>query len=152
MRFNSGQIIIISIIGFIASLALHLLTILKIYFAGNPEIIILTAGMIIALIQVSRELKNVEQEATGSNKLRLIINQMPHWMKYGLIILGVYSFFNFAQAITPNAGKGYLSLEVPPYKIRIISGFWMLGYAMVSCVVYMLQKVGGTAQNDADTD
>jgi len=152
MRFNSAQLIIISIIGFTASLVLHALTILNMYHAGNPEIILLTAGMIIVLLQESRELKDLERNTERPGLVRLIMNQMPHWMKYALILLGFYAFFNFAFAITPDASGGYVSLHVPPYKIRILSGFWIMFYGLSVCVAYAIQKETGAKQKEDMAD
>jgi hypothetical protein len=128
MNLNAKQLIILSSIGLVFSLIIHISTVFDWYQVPNPVIMILTAGILIVWLQSSKNLKLMHKANPDQHPWKTVFTLCPEWAKYLLYFFIAYAILNFAIMMSFEGGKGYVNFKVSQNKLSGLSGFWMVFY------------------------
>ena len=139
MNLSPFQLLYFSILGFAASLVIHIMTVMHLYLVSTSIMMIITAGVLIVWLQTSKNMKSTLSKNTDIHPWKFIVQNCPGWMGYFLYFLIVYAIANFALVMNFSTGSGYIDLSVSQPKLRGLSGFWL--------VFYMLGIMSGQALN-----
>ena len=123
----------------IISLVLHLLIVLRIYYPGNMISMPLTGGMLLAWLFASRAVKDMLDSHKSLN-LKSLLADLPSWWRYLLLFFTSYGIINFISTLSPESGNGWVDLNLGHDKLRGISGFWVLFYALGFSAAYLKEK------------
>lgn len=139
MNISPIQLIILSIMGFVLSLIIHLSAILNIYQVPNTIIMILTAGILLVWLQSSKNLKILHKAYPNQHPWKTVFNICPAWAKYLLYFFIIYGVLNFARIMNFDNGDAYLNFDVSQNKLSGLSGFWLAFYMLGLIFGYALQ-------------
>ena len=152
MNISSKQLILISAMGFVLSLAIHLLVAFDLYLVPNMIIMILTAGILLVWLQSSKNLKVMHKSHPDQHPWKTVFNLCPDWAKYLLYFFIVYAILNFTLTLSFGSGDEYVNFDVSQSKLRGISGFWMAFYALGLIFGYVLNIHLKNSINESNED
>lgn len=118
------------------SLIFHILIIFSIYYPGNYLSLPLTAGMIFSWLYTSAAIKDIGA-AQKEFSFNFFLSKLHPLHSYGLIFLLLYALFNFVKTFTTDNGTGWVDFDPGYHKLRGISGFWLLFYALGLTASYL---------------
>ncbi|MBN1408857.1 MAG: hypothetical protein JW956_13755 [Calditrichaceae bacterium] len=150
MNLNPKQLIILSAIGLVFSLIIHLIAISDWYQVSNTIIMILTAGILLVWLQSSKNLKVLHKAYPDQHPWKTVFTIGPEWAKYLLYFFIFYAVLNFALMMSFGSSNNYLNFEVSQSKLRGLSGFWMAFYALGLVFGYALNIHLKNFQEESD--
>jgi hypothetical protein len=130
MNISPKQLIILSVIGFVTSLVIHLIAIFDWYQISNTIIMILTAGILLVWLQSSKNLRVLHKAYPDHHPWKSVFTFCPEWAKYLLYFFILYAVLNFALIMSFGSGDNYLDFTVSQGKLSGLSGFWMVFYVL----------------------
>ena len=129
------------LIAFLASLVLHILIVLSIYYPGTMLTLILSAGMFFSWLYVSNTLKDLSGEDKDFHILQFF-QKLPPALRYLLIFFALYAFINFVITLSFDSDIGWVDFELGHDKLRGISGFWLFFYLLAFATAYLKNRFG----------
>ena len=139
MSIPSKELIILSVIGFVLSLIIHLITIFNLYQVPNAVIIILTTGILLVWLQSSKNLKIIHKAYPDQHPWKTVFTLCSNWIKYIFYFFIIYAILNFSLKMSFGNGDEYLNFDVSQNKLSGLSGFWMAFYLLGLIFGYALQ-------------
>lgn len=130
MNISPKQLIILSVIGFVLSLLIHVIAIFDWYPVSNTIIMVLTAGILLVWLQSSKNLKLLHKAYPDNHPWKTVFTLCPEWTKYILYIFIIYAILNFGLMMSFGTGDNYLDFTVSQSKLSGLSGFWMAFYVI----------------------
>ncbi len=128
MQITPKQLSSFSLSGFVISLLVHILTLTQIYLVSSITVGALTIGMLAVWLLSSKQIK--ESGETQENPWKSIFVSVPPWLSYFFYFILFYVLLNTLLGLKLESAGGYLDTNVSAGKIRVISGFWLLFYAL----------------------
>ncbi|MCB0284156.1 MAG: hypothetical protein H6627_12780 [Calditrichae bacterium] len=139
---NKLRIDLIFIAGFCLSLFLHLLIVTMTFHPGNVLSMPFTAGMLIAWLYASRTIKDIYNDSENNLSFKSILFKLPQTQRYILLFLTFYAIINFITTLSAESGNGWVDLNLSHDKLRGISGFWILFYAIGYAAAHIEKQIG----------
>jgi hypothetical protein len=96
----------------------------------------LTAGMIFSWLYTSAAIKDINAAQKEFN-FKVFLSKLHPLHSYGLIFLLIYTLFNFIKTFTTDTGTEWVDFDPDYNKLRGISGFWLLFYALGLTASYL---------------
>ena len=134
---------------FAGSLLLHLLIVTRTYRPGFELVMFLTGMMVLAWLYASQTIKTLTDYYPGQNPWRLLFRESPDFLKYGLGFLTLYALVNLFISLSADTGSGYVNLTILFRKLRGLSGFWILFFALASLSQIMVRRLVQAAEDPA---
>jgi hypothetical protein len=146
VQSNSGEpllnvavfpFMLLAALGFVLSVAAHLLAITGIQIPGGGLVWGLHVG--IFAVWIPAVLVSVQTARLGNRKdfWKIALAGCPPWMRYGLFVLFGYAIFNFILFISvAPAHTQQFGNTPPPSVLRGFSGHWMIFYAAAFAILY----------------
>lgn len=128
---------LLAAVGFVLSVAAHLLAITGVQIPGGGLVWGLHVG--IFAVWIPAVLVSVQTARLGSRKdfWKIALAGCPRWMRYGLFVLFGYAIFNFILFISvAPAHTQQFGNTPPPSVLRGFSGHWMVFYAAAFAILY----------------
>lgn len=131
---NSVYVGILLLLSLSASLLIHILIMMRYYRPGFLTVSLLTAGMFLAWFHTSNRIKLLADHFPADNPWKRFVSSSPDLLKFivGFIIL--YALINLFISMRAASGPGLFNTDIPYYKLRGLSGFWMAFFALASLV------------------
>lgn len=139
---NKLRIDLIFFTAFCLSLLLHLLIVTMTFYPGNVLSMPVTAGMLISWLYASRTIKDIYNDGKSSLPFKSILLKLPQTLRYILLFLTFYALINFITTLSADTGGGWVDLNLSHDKLRGISGFWILFYAMGYAAAFIEKQIG----------
>jgi len=110
------------------------------YRPGYYTVITMTTFMFLAWIYSSNLVRSLSA-SNEQNHWLLIIRNSDSWIKYSTAFFVLYAVLNFIASLQVGEGNSYFNTEIPFYKLRGISGFWMAFFAFAFMVNRTAKKM-----------
>lgn len=128
MKLSARQLASFSMAGFVLSLLVHILTLTEIYFVSKISLGALTVGIVAIWLSASAFVK--DSAPADENPWKMVFTSIPDWLRYAFFTIIIYVLVNSFFSFEFKPEKGYLDTSISPSKIRLLSGFWLLFYAL----------------------
>jgi hypothetical protein len=127
-------------LGFLASLAAHLLALAGSLPPGGMSVFGLHVGIFVLWIPVVLLVLRVNWVQPSRGAWRNMLSGCPTWMRYVTAGLFVYAIVNFFVAFTGVDAQRSGDDALSPAVLRGFSGHWMLFYAIAFAVLYSVYR------------
>ena len=132
---------IVSGIGFLASVACHVLGWLRINPPGGKRVFALHVIILALWFVLIFSARNNNSSGQGRRTLGPMLETVPSWLRSGIFILFIYAIAHFAFFIFQTRGKR--TDNFPLYvQVRGFSGHWMMFYAVATIGFFALYRLG----------
>jgi hypothetical protein len=81
------------------------------------------------------------KEPSDHNPWIRVIKNSNQWLKYFSIFFLIYAFLNLIFSLQLGSGNEYFNTEIPFYKLRSISGFWIAFFMFSFMITRTVKKL-----------
>jgi hypothetical protein len=147
---ESGYMRVLLLMLFSGSLLLHILIVMRIYRPGFELVLTLTGGMVLAWLYASQRVKTLSDAFPGENPWRVVFRESPDIWKFGFGFLTLYAVINLFLSLSADTGSGYINTTIPFRKLRGISGFWILFFALATLAQLNVKRLLSASDNPSE--
>lgn len=124
-------------IGFVASLAVHLLALFGVLPPGGEAVFGLHAGVFVVGFPVLLVSFRIGQGQRTNVSWKQMLSGCPAWMRYAALGLLLYAIVNLVIAFSSTTnGHASGSEALNPATLRVFSGHWMFFYGLAFAVIF----------------
>jgi hypothetical protein len=128
--------LLLSAVGFVLSLIVHLAGLAGIAPPGGGLVWGLHAGAIVVSLPVVLVATRIAGGLNHKDAWKVMLSGCPNWMRQAFFVLFAYAILNFLWFAVTTSGQPKPKGVAPPSVIRGFSGHWMVFYAAAFATLY----------------
>jgi len=104
--------------------------------------------MVLAWLYASQRIKMLGDLFPGENPWSVLFRKSPDIWKFGLGFLTLYALINLFLSLSAESGSGFINTTIPFRKLRGLSGFWILFFALAALAQLTVRRLLGQSGSD----